>query len=341
MPFNLSYFYNFGILLLVSFLLLLITGFLSVTFYSPGIDYSFDSVIASTSSKYLAAFLRIAHNYIANIYFLLLFFHIFKAFFHTFKSAASVLYLGAAIFVISCGNAFFGYSLPLGQMSFWAIIVIFNLLSVFPFGDTIIVYLFGGFAPTSRTIGLLFLLHFLLPFVILVLIAAHLACLHASLSSNALALSILDLVCFLDFYLIIDLFVVAGFFFILSILLFFHPFALFEAVNFNVLNTLSTPLHIIPDWFLLFPYVCLRSFHNKVIGIIVLLIIVVSFFYLNSIRFSVSYSYSYYFFNYFFIFIFILITWLGFYPPSNHFIFLVFFSLFCLFYFYLVFYFNL
>jgi ubiquinol-cytochrome c reductase cytochrome b subunit len=188
---------------------------------------------------------------------------------------------GMIIFVLSCGIAFFGYSLPLGQMSFWAIIVIFNLLSVFPHGDLIIVYLFGGFSPTSRTISLLFLLHYLLPFVLLVLVVSHLSLLHLSLSSNSLNISNLDLINFLDFFLIIDLFVVFIFFLGMSFLIFFFPFMLFEAVNFNQLNMLSTPLHIIPDWFLLFPYVCLRAFHNKVLGIIVLLVILFSFFYKN------------------------------------------------------------
>ena len=80
-----------------------------------------------------------------------LFAPLFKAFFYSYSSETYVYVSGMIIFVLSCGIAFFGYSLPLGQMSFWAIIVIFNLLSVFPHGDLIIVYLFGGFSPTSRT----------------------------------------------------------------------------------------------------------------------------------------------------------------------------------------------
>jgi quinol-cytochrome oxidoreductase complex cytochrome b subunit len=84
MPFNLSYAFNFGVILLVTFAFLLITGLLSVNFYSAGLTSSYASVIAFGLSNYLCFFLRIFHNYLANFFFLFMFFHIFKSYFYSY-----------------------------------------------------------------------------------------------------------------------------------------------------------------------------------------------------------------------------------------------------------------
>ena len=127
--------------------------------------------------------------------------------------------------------------------------------------------------------AMIFMLHYLLPFVLLLLVVIHIALLHLCLSSSSLHIAALDLVCFLDFYALVDLFTVYWYVLFFTFMVFFRPFGLFESVNFVEFNTLVTPLHIIPDWFLLYPYACLRSFENKVIGVIALLIMLLSFSY--------------------------------------------------------------
>ena len=212
LPVNINYSFNYGIVLLILFIFLVISGLLSVIFYNNNLDLSFLNLILHSFDSFFYFLLRFIHNNSANLFFLFIFFHIFKSWFYSQSKNFFVLIIGLIIFVLACAVAFFGYCLPMGQMSFWAAIVIFSLLSVLPYGLTIITYLFGSFSISSRTLSLLFLLHFITPFVLLIFIVLHLLLLHISLSSFTSFNNFIDVVTFFPLYYYIDLFVFFFFF---------------------------------------------------------------------------------------------------------------------------------
>ena len=343
LPLNINYSFNYGIILLILFIFLLISGLLSVIFYNNNLSLSFFNLILHSFDSFFYFLLRFIHNNSANLFFLFIFFHIFKSWFYSQAKNFFVLLLGLVIFFLACAVAFFGYCLPMGQMSFWAAIVIFSLLSVLPYGLTLITYLFGSFSISSRTLSLLFLLHFITPFILLVFVSLHLILLHLSLSSFTSLNNYFDLVTFFPIYFYIDLFVFFLFLFFFFIILFFFSIDIFETENFISFMTLVTPLHIYPDWFLLFPYACLRSVDIKWFGVILLIFVLFFMIFSPFLRYFFNSSIYFYFFHSFLISFLLLFTFIGANPPVYPFslliiIFQIFFYLFYFFFFLLLFF---
>lgn len=338
LPISINYSFNYGIILLVLFVFLFVSGLLSVIFYNNNLNNSFFYLTINFMNSYFYYFLRFIHNCSANIFFLFIFFHIFKSWFYSSTKSFYVLLLGLLIFVLCCAIAFFGYCLPMGQMSYWACIVIFSLLSVLPFGSLIITYLFGSFSISSRTLSLLFLLHFISPFILLVLIILHLNFLHLSLSSFGSFNNFFDNITFLPFFFFIDFYIIFLFIFGFFFILFFYPMVLFESENFISFMSLVTPLHIYPDWFLLFPYACLRSVDIKWFGVILLIFVLLFIIFIPFCRYMFKVSVTMYWFHSFSIIFFLLFTYLGANAPVYPFslliiIFQILFYLFCFIYF--------
>ena len=272
---------------------------------------SFTLLILHSFNSFFYFFLRVLHNTFANLFFLFMFFHIFRSWFYTSSNNTLVLVTGLIMFILSCGIAFFGYCLPMGQMSYWASIVIFSLLSVVPFGLLILLYLFGSFAISTRTLSLLFFLHFITPFILFFLFILHYLNLHASLSSNTFKNDFLDLVTFYPLFIVLDIFVIFLFLSFLLYFIFFISYYFFESANFLSFNTLVTPLHIYPDWFLLFPYACLRSIDNKLFGVFLLLFIMLFFFYSPFVNVFLNFLSFFYVFHIIIIFFFFLLMFVG------------------------------
>ena len=281
MPLNINFCFNLGVILIIIYICLLLTGFFSTFFYNNHLLVSFKNLILASFNTFLFFSLRCLHNTFANLFFLFMFFHIFKSFFYSSSQVYLTLYVGVVIFLVSCGIAFFGYCLPMGQMSYWAAIVIFSLLSILPFGLTIINYLFGSFSISVRTLSLLFFLHFLFPLILFVFIFLHLYYLHESLSSFSSFSEFKDLIFMQPVFIFVDFFIITLFFFLVFFIIFFFCFFFFESAIFISFNTMITPLHIYPDWFLLFPYACLRSVDSKVFGVLLLIMIMISLFLLS------------------------------------------------------------
>nr|AWK60603.1 cytochrome b [Beroe forskalii] len=315
LPLNINYSFNYGIILLILFIFLIISGLLSVIFYNNNLDLSFFNLILNSFNSFFYFLLRFIHNNSANLFFLFIFFHIFKSWFYTQSKNFVVLILGLIIFFLACAVAFFGYCLPMGQMSFWASIVIFSLLSVLPYGLTLITYIFGSFSISSRTLSLLFLLHFITPFVLLLFVSLHLIFLHLSLSSFTSFNNYFDLITFFPLYFYIDLFVFFMFLFLYFIILFYFSMSVFETENFISFMTLVTPLHIYPDWFLLFPYACLRSVDIKWFGVVLLIIVLFFMIFAPFLRYFFKSSVYMYFFHAFLISFLLLFTFVGANPP--------------------------
>jgi len=183
-------------------------------------------------------------------------------------------------------SAFLGYVLPWGQISFWGATVITNLFSAVPyFGDSLVNWLWGGFSVRNSTLTRFYTFHFIVPLLVTALVIVHIFLLHITGSNNPLGVSrSADKIPFHWYFTIKDLAgFVALFSFLLGVVL-FSPNLLGEPDNFVMANPLSTPAHIVPEWYFLFAYAILRSIPNKlggVVGLVFSLLILLSLPYMN------------------------------------------------------------
>jgi quinol-cytochrome oxidoreductase complex cytochrome b subunit len=173
--------------------------------------------------------------------------------------------------LLMMATAFMGYVLPWGQMSFWGATVITNLFSAFPFGDSIVHWLWGGFAIDNPTLNRFFVLHYLFPFLIVGVSLLHMVALHRFGSNNPLGIDVKsneDTIPFHPYYTIKDLFGFCVFLLVFSGLVFFAPNFFGEPDNYIPANALVTPPHIVPEWYFLPFYAILRSIPDKLLGVL-------------------------------------------------------------------------
>ena len=271
------WFWNFGFILGISMVIQVISGFLLSLYYNDSVNYAFYSVnylILEVENGYEFRFI---HSRGASLLFFLIFIHIGRRIWYKSYYIMEVWESGTVIFLILIMVSFLGYILPWGQMSFWAATVITNLLYVIPYiGGSVLEWVWGGFSVGGPTLSRFFILHYIFPFVILVLRLVHLMFLHENGRSNSLGVSsINDKVEFHWFYLLKDIvsFLLLMLFFVLILLLI--PFVFMDSENFLFVDIMKTPEHIKPEWYFLFAYCILRSVPNKVGGVIGLVIRIV------------------------------------------------------------------
>lgn len=167
--------------------------------------------------------------------------------------------------------------LPWGQISLWGASVITNLLSTIPYvGKDLVKWLWGGFAVDTPTLTRFFSLHFLLPFIILVLVIIHILYLHQTGSNNPLGIKSKTIkIIFHPYFILKDILGIIIFVFILIVISLISPFKLGDPENFNPANPLNSPPHIQPEWYYLFAYAILRSIPNKLGGVIALILSII------------------------------------------------------------------
>jgi ubiquinol-cytochrome c reductase cytochrome b subunit len=210
--------------------------------------------------------LRYAHANGASMFFIVVYTHIFRGFFYSsYKAPREMIWLlGVVIFLLMMATAFMGYVLPWGQMSFWGAKVITGLFSAIPLvGTPLQQWLLGGFAPDNAALNRFFSLHFLLPFVILGVIILHVWALHIPGSSNPTGVEVKqesDTVPFHPYYTAKDGFGLGLFLILYTLLVFFAPNLLGHPDNYIPANPLSTPAHIVPEWYFWPFYAILRAF---------------------------------------------------------------------------------
>lgn len=263
---NLSYFWNFGSLLGVCLVLQVLTGVFLAMHYCPDEVLAFSSVAFLTQESFV---LRFWHANGTSMFFLCAYLHIAKGLYYGGFHKILVWHLGIFLYVLMMATAFIGYVLPWGQMSFWAATVITNLLSAIPyFGGDIVLWVWGGFSVSNATLSRFFSLHYLLPFLLIALAGLHILALHSSGSSNPIGVrSDVSRVPFHPYYVWKDLFGLSLSLFLIISLVFFYPYWLGDAENFKEANPLVTPVHIQPEWYLLYAYAILRSIPNKIGGV--------------------------------------------------------------------------
>jgi quinol-cytochrome oxidoreductase complex cytochrome b subunit len=273
-PKNLSYWWNFGSLAGFMLVVMIATGIVLAMSYTPHVSMAFNSVERIMRDVNYGWLLRYLHMNGASMFFIVVYIHIFRGLYYgSYKAPREVLWwLGLIIFLLMMATAFMGYVLPWGQMSFWGATVITNLFSAIPLvGESIVTWLWGGFGVGNPTLNRFFALHYLLPFLIVAVVFAHIWALHTTKSNNPLGIDIKgpqDTIPFHPYYTIKDLFGLGVFLIVYLGFVFYAPNFFGEPDNYIPANPMVTPPHIVPEWYFLPFYAILRSIPDKLTGVI-------------------------------------------------------------------------
>ncbi|MCQ4165175.1 cytochrome bc complex cytochrome b subunit [Tahibacter sp. P2K] len=317
-PKNFNIWYYFGSLALVVLVNQILTGiFLTMHFkpsaaeFAPGISQAFASVELTIMRDVEWGWLiRYMHSTGASAFFIVVYLHMFRGLLYgsAQKPRELVWLLGMLIYLVLMAEAFMGYVLPWGQMSFWGAKVIISLFGAIPMiGDSLVEWIMGDYLPADATLNRFFALHVIaLPLVLLLLVVLHLAALHEVGSNNPEGVDIkkvkdasgkpLDGIAFHPYYTVKDLFGVGFFLTICAFVLFFEPtFAgwFLEHDNFVAANKLVTPEHIKPVWYYTPYYAMLRVVPDKLLGVLVMFGAIIVLFFVPWLDRSPVKSYRY------------------------------------------------
>lgn len=314
-PRNLLWFWNFGFILGISIVIQVLRGFLLSLYYNDSVAYAFYSVnylILEVENGYE---IRFIHSRGARLLFFLIFVHIGRGIWFKSYYIIEVWQSGVIIFLILIIVSFLGYVLPWGQISFWAATVITNLLYVIPYvGGDVLEWVWGGFRVGAPTLSRFFILHYIFPFVILVLSIVHLIFLHSNGRSNSLGVSsINDKVESHWFYTLKDISSFLILILVFSLFRLLLPFLFMDSENFLFVDIIKTPEHIKPEWYFSLAYCISRRVPNKLGGVIGLVIRIVILLFLPWIT-KTFFKYNDYlsiFVVSFHFLVFFILTWLG------------------------------
>nr|AXS67644.1 cytochrome b [Cicadellidae gen. sp. 1 JCX-2018] len=325
-PINLSSWWNFGSLLGMCLTIQILSGLMLSMHYTANIQMAFDSISHIMRDVNYGWMMRIMHANGASMFFLCMFMHVGRGMYYGSYLLKNTWTMGVMLMLMTMGTAFLGYVLPWGQMSFWGATVITNLMSAIPYmGNMIVNWVWGGFSVDNATISRFFSLHFILPFMLLMMTIIHLLYLHQSGSSNPLGLnSNMDKMSFHPYYSIKDLMGMSILLLILMMISMYSPNMLSDPDNFTQANPMVTPIHIQPEWYFLFAYAILRSIPNKLGGVMALLmsiLIIMSLVFSMKGKFKGMEFYPMSQINmWMFMSSFIMLTWLGSKPVEMPFV---------------------
>lgn len=265
-PRNLNYFWNFGVLSGLALVIQIVTGIVLAMHFAANGLVAFDSVERIMRDVNSGWMIRYMHANGASFFFIVVYIHIFRGLYYgSYKAPREMVWLlGLVIFLLMMATAFMGYVLPWGQMSFWGAKVITGLFGAIPFvGEPIQTWLLGGYAPDNAALNRFFSLHYLLPFVIAGVVILKIWALHIPGSSNPTGVEVKqasDTVPFHPYYTAKDGFGVGVFAILFVFMVFFAPNYLGHPDNYIEANPLSTPAHIVPEWYFWPFYAILRAF---------------------------------------------------------------------------------
>ncbi|HEX5514960.1 MAG TPA: cytochrome bc complex cytochrome b subunit [Gammaproteobacteria bacterium] len=275
-PKNFNFWYFFGSLALLVLVIQIVSGIFLTMNYKPAGDLAFGSVEYIMRDVEWGWLLRYIHSTGASAFFVVVYLHMFRALLYgSYRTPRELIWIfGMLIYVALMAEAFMGYLLPWGQMSYWGAQVIINLFGAVPFvGEDLAVWIRGDYNVSEVTLNRFFALHVIaLPLVLVFLVIAHIMALHQVGSNNPDGIDIkqqmgedgipLDGIPFHPYYTVKDLVGVVVFLIVFSAVVFFAPdfFGMFlEAPNFEPANPLVTPDHIAPVWYFTPFYAILRA----------------------------------------------------------------------------------
>ena len=265
-PKNLNYWWNFGSLLGLVLVIMIISGITLSMHYTAHVDLAFNSVERIMRDVNYGWLIRYIHMNGASMFFIAVYVHIFRGlYFGSFKAPREILWMiGIFILLAMMASAFMGYVLVWGQMSFWGATVITNLFSAIPLvGDNIVTLLWGGFSVDNPTLNRFFSLHYLFPFVIVGLVVLHIWALHVHGSNNPTGIDVKsdqDTASFHPYFTTKDLFGMGLFMTFFMFFVFYAPNFFGEPDNYIPADAMVTPPHIVPEWYFLPYYAILRAF---------------------------------------------------------------------------------
>lgn len=284
-PKNFNFFYYFGSLATIVLLNQLLTGLWLTMFYTPTAEQAFSSVEFIMRDVNYGWLLRYLHSTGASAFFIVVYLHMFRGLLYGSyqKPRELVWLLGMAIFLLLLAEAFFGYLLPWGQMSYWGAQVITSLFGAIPYvGDGLVTWLRGDFNVANATLQRFFALHVIgIPLLLLFLVYLHIVALHKVGSNNPEGIEIknnldkegkpVDGIPFHPYYTLKDLVGLTVFLIIFFAVVFFLPEMggyFLEHANFEPANPMVTPDHIAPVWYMTPYYAILRAIPHKLTGVI-------------------------------------------------------------------------
>ena len=280
-PKNINFLWAMGVVLTVLFTLLFISGLLLLMYYKPDANLAFDSVNYTIMKEVEYGWLwRHIHAVAASVIFLIIYIHAFVGIYYgSYKKGREMIWIsGLLLFLIFSAEAFSGYMLPWGQMSYWAAQVITQLFGGIPFiGDALVEWIRGDYAVSDPTLTRFFMLHVcLLPIVIIMVIGVHFYTLRIPHVNNLEGEEIdfeleaekylkgdtvnSKVIPFWPGFLSKDFFYVSLFMIFFFYLVSFHFNFAMDPINFDPANAAKTPTHIYPEWYFLWQYEILRGF---------------------------------------------------------------------------------
>jgi len=291
----------------------IVRGLILTLFYKSDRSLAFSRVQFIIFDVMHGWLVRIRHFNGASLFFLVLYLHVFKGLFFFSYRLVFVWRRGLTLIILFMAEAFIGYVLVWGQIRFWAAIVITSLLSVIPYLRTILLlWVWGGFSVNNSTLGIFFILHFLLPFLGLLVVLFHLVSLHRTGRTSLLyCFGDYDKVIFIPYFWLKDRINIICWLLFYFIRMRF-PFVLGDKEIFIEANNIVRPVHIVPEWYFLFVYAVLRSIPNKTLGVVALIRCILALFYLIL---WTNYNTTLDIFNntlvLYFLFVCISLTWIG------------------------------
>ncbi len=293
-PKNFNFWYYFGSLALFMLVLQIVTGIWLAMNYKPSAEFAFASVEYIMRDVDWGWLLRYMHSTGASFFFIVIYLHMFRALLYgSYREPRELLWtIGMLSYLVLMAEAFFGYLLPWGQMSYWGAKVIISVFSVLPWGDELATLMRGDYLISDATLNRFFALHVIaLPLLLGILVGAHLMALHHVGSNNPDGLEIkrrkdaqgrpLDSVPFHPYYTVKDIFGLSVFLFIFFAIVFFAPDLggyFLEHNNFVAADPLKTPDTIAPVWYFTPFYSILRAIPHKLGGVIAMGAAVMLFF---------------------------------------------------------------
>ncbi len=278
-PKNFNFWYFFGSLALLVLVIQIVTGIFLVMHYKPDAAKAFESVEYIMRDVPWGWLVRYMHSTGASAFFVVVYLHMYRGLIYgSYRKPRELVWIfGCAIFLVLMAEAFMGYLLPWGQMSYWGAQVIVNLFSAIPFiGPDLALLIRGDYVVSDATLNRFFSFHVIaVPLVLLGLVAAHILALHDVGSNNPDGVEIkgpkapkdangkpLDGIPFHPYYTVHDIFGVAVFLMVFSAIIFFAPEVggyFLEYNNFIPADPLKTPAHIAPVWYFTPYYSMLRA----------------------------------------------------------------------------------
>ena len=284
-PKNFNFWYFFGSLALLILVLQIVTGIFLTMHYKPDTELAFASVEYIMRDVEWGWLIRYLHSTGASAFFVVIYLHMFRGLLYgSYKKPRELVWIfGMLIYLALAAEAFMGYLLPWGQMSYWGAQVIISLFGAIPYiGEGLALWIRGDFVVADATLNRFFAFHVIaVPLVLLGLVVAHIIALHEVGSNNPDGVEIkqvkddegipVDGIAFHPYYSVKDLVGVIVFLFIFSVILFYMPEMggwFLEKDNFVPADPLKTPEHIVPLWYFTPFYAILRAVPDKLFGVI-------------------------------------------------------------------------